>query len=73
MSDWTNEQTVAIARRVIAEPSAGSDRLLWAAMTLSAAEFVMGERLTDAERNAMARVMSRGAGHQPAGEKEGEA
>jgi hypothetical protein len=57
MSDWANKQTVAIARRVIAEPGAGSDRLLWAAMTLSAAEFVMGERLTEAEQAAVARAM----------------
>lgn len=57
MSDWTDQQTVAIARRVIAEQGAGFGRLVWAAGVLSAAEYVMAAKLTEAEAAAVAHVM----------------
>ena len=57
MSDWTNDQTVAIARRVIVEPGASQPRRVWAAGVLSAAEYVMAAELTAAESAAVAQVL----------------
>ena len=57
MTDWTNEQTVAIARRVITEPGASQPRRVWAAGVLSAAEYVMAVTLTPAEAEEVRRVM----------------
>lgn len=57
MTDWTNDQTVAIARRVIAEQGASQDRRVWAAGVLSAAEYVMAATLSAEESAAVRRVM----------------
>ena len=57
MSDWTDDQTVAIARRVILEPGVSQPRQVWAAGVLSAAEYVMEVTLTAAEAEAVRRVL----------------
>lgn len=56
MSNWTDQQTVAIARRVVVDQTAGQDRRLWAASTLAAAEH-MGAELSQVERDAWREVM----------------
>lgn len=57
MSDWTDRQTIEIAKRVLADEGASADRRMWAAATLSAAEHI-GEPLTEEQARSWRAVIN---------------